>query len=86
MPTIALNVSDETLPRLRQEAAARGFAGPEEYLASLLAEDLRRRDQERLESILVERLESGQSVEMDDADFQRIRDQVAARITQRPNT
>ena len=83
MPNISVNVSDETLPRLRQEAAARGFASPEEYLNSLLVEELRRRDQERLEALLVERLDSGESVEMDDADFRRIREQVAARLGQR---
>jgi antitoxin ParD1/3/4 len=85
MPNIILNVSDETLPRLRQEATARGFASPEEYVNSLLLEDLRRRDQERLEAVLLERLDSGQSVEMDDADFRRIREQAEARIAQRHN-
>ena len=80
MATITLNLPDDAMPRVRQEATAGGFATPEDYLRSVIADELRRRDQERLEAVLVERLDSGQPVEMDDADFRRIRDRAEAAI------
>ncbi len=80
MPSITLNLSDEAMPRVTQQAVAKGFNTPEDYVYSLLSEDLQRTDQERLEAVLVERLESGQSVAMDDEDFRRIREEAAARI------
>jgi antitoxin ParD1/3/4 len=83
MTAITLNLPDEAMPRIRQEATDRGFATPEDYLHFLLTEDLRRRDQERLEAVLLQRLESGASVEVDDADFQRIRERVAEQLGKR---
>lgn len=83
MATITVELSDEAMPRVRQQALDRGFPTPEYYLQSLLDQDLQRRDQERLEAVLLERLESGKSVEMDDADFKRIAEEAAARIASR---
>jgi hypothetical protein len=80
MAAITLNLPDETISRLRQEAQAQGFATAEEYLQSLVAEDLRRRDHECLEAVLLQRLADGRSVEMDDADFRCIAEQAAVRI------
>jgi antitoxin ParD1/3/4 len=83
MARITVNLPDDTMPRVRQEATARGFDTPADYLQSLIADDLRRRDQERLEAILLERVDRGQAVEMDDEDFRRIREEASARIAQR---
>jgi antitoxin ParD1/3/4 len=80
MSTITLTVTDDAATRLRKVALSRGFGSIEEYLQHLLNEDLRRADQQRLEAVLLERLDSGLSVEMDDEDFRRIREEVAARI------
>ena len=80
MATITVNLPDDTIPRLRQEATERGFATAEDYLKNLVAEDLRRRDEERLQAVLLQRLDDGRSVVMDDDDFRRINEKAAARI------
>ncbi len=83
MPTIAFQLSDDAMPRVREVARARGFDSPEAYLQELLADDLRRRDQQRLESTLLDRLDSGLAVPMDDADFRAIRERAAAAVAGR---
>jgi len=51
-----------------------GKMSPEKPMSTITHEDLRQAGQQRLEEVLLERLDSGRSVEMDDADFRRIRE------------
>ena len=90
MTTISINVSDETMPRVKEQAAALGYSDPAAYLLSLLEENLQYvprddskatpQDQKQLESILIERLESKDFVEMQEGDFQRLGEKIAAKL------
>ena len=57
--------------------------GKDEFVGDAHDGDPRRHDQRRLEAVLVERLDGGEMIEMDDADFRRIRETAAARLATR---
>lgn len=93
MTTISVNVSDAAMPRLKAQAAALGYTDPAEYLLRLMEEDLQYApkddvtptpdDQKRLESILIERIESNDFVEVKEGEFAQLGAEVLARIGRR---
>ncbi len=69
MPMTSLNVS---LPKplkdyIEDRVSAGGYSTPSEYVRALIREDRKRRSQQKLESMLLEGLESGPGIEVNAA-------------------
>jgi len=71
MSAITVQLQDSAVEFVRQQAAARGFKSPEEFLASLVADA-----QQRLESALIQGLDSGLSRPMTRDDWDSLQQRV----------
>lgn len=80
MTTISISVSDESMPRLRAQAAALGYADAADYVLRLVEDDLQQATDAEIEAELVRRATSDERVTMGDEDFREIREAAAARI------
>jgi antitoxin ParD1/3/4 len=58
---------------VRERVKAENYSNASDYICTLIREDQRRRGIDRLEQMLVEGLESGEGVVLDDAEWGRIR-------------
>lgn len=85
MATTTLHISlPEELKRYVQErVAAEAYSNPSDFVRSLIREDRRRRGQERLEALLLEGVESGEALPLDEAEWSAIRQEVEARMAKR---
>jgi antitoxin ParD1/3/4 len=82
MPNATMNVSlPEALEDYVQERVAQGaFSDPSDYIRTLIREDRKRQAEERLEALLLEGLDSGDTAPLDAAEWERIRQEVRERI------
>jgi hypothetical protein len=71
MTALTVQLHDSAVEFVRQQAAAQGFKSPEDYLASLVADA-----QQRLESALLQGLDSGLSRPMTRADWDALKQRV----------
>ncbi|RMH05437.1 MAG: type II toxin-antitoxin system ParD family antitoxin [Planctomycetota bacterium] len=62
MSTLNISLPDEMREFIDREMAAGGYATASEYIRSLIRQAQREREQERLERLLVEGLESGEAI------------------------
>jgi hypothetical protein len=81
MATLNLSLPDDVLTRLVDEARSRGLASPEDLVRELVDQELRHpaaraADEQLLEDELVRRLDEDEPVDMDEADFRSIREEV----------
>ena len=67
-----------------EEAARRGYASVDEYVADLIRGDAGRQSDPELETKLVSRLDQGDSIEMTAEDWGRIREEFGRRMVQGP--
>lgn len=74
MTTLTVQMSDTALQFIQQQASAGGFESPSAYLASLVESE-----QQRLESALLEGIESGPSRPMTRGDWDALRRRVEER-------
>jgi antitoxin ParD1/3/4 len=88
MATTTLHISlPEELKRYVQErVAADAFSNPSDFVRSLIREDRRRQAQEHLEGLLLEGLDSGEPVPLDEAEWASLRQEVEARMAAKPGT
>jgi len=76
----SMNVSlPEQLRAFVSERAAGRFGSPSEYIRELIREDQRRAEQEKLEALLIQGLESGEPVEVTPEFWERKRKELVAR-------
>jgi antitoxin ParD1/3/4 len=65
-----------------QEVVKQDYYGtPSDYIRSVVREDLKRRDQEKLEDMLLEGLNSGPGIRMTPREWQKLRTDLRQRIT-----
>ena len=83
MTTLNLSLPDDVRALADEQVASGRYASHSEYVASLILQDLQRLDQARTEAVVRQRLQSGPSREMTDADFDRVRQRLETEITQR---
>ena len=80
-PMTSMNVSlPESLRRFAEQRAAMGYGSVSEYFRELLRLDRKRAAEERLEALLLEGLDSGPSIEVDEKFWKNLREQVADRV------
>ena len=85
MPNTSMNVSlPETLKDYVQERVAEGtFSNPSDYVRALIREDMRRREEEKLDALLIEGLNSGPAEPMTAKDWADIRADLEEHIAKR---
>ncbi len=63
METLVIDVSESLKQYVQERAAEDGYSGAGEYVRELILADRRRKAAERLDELLIEGLESGESIE-----------------------
>ncbi|MFM9958937.1 MAG: hypothetical protein ACKVZJ_12770 [Phycisphaerales bacterium] len=77
---LTVELSEETMEILQQRVAESGCADASEYLDNLVHADLTREQKQHLERLLIESIESGPPLPMDDAYWADLHKRVQARI------
>jgi antitoxin ParD1/3/4 len=85
MANTSMNVSlPEALKDYVQERVAEGtFSNPSDYVRALIREDMRRREEEKLDALLMEGINSGQAEPMTAKDWADIRANLEEHIAMR---
>ena len=85
MANTSMNVSlPETLKDYVQERVAEGtFSNPSDYVRALIREDMRRREEEKLDALLMEGINSGPAEPMTAKDWADIRADLEEHIAKR---
>jgi antitoxin ParD1/3/4 len=60
--TLHISLSDSLKQRVKERVKEEHFSNPSDYVRALIREDLKRRDEQRLEAMLLEGLASGPGV------------------------
>lgn len=79
MTTLNISLPDAMRAYIEQKVAAGGFSTASEYISELVRADQKRAAQERLESLLLEGLDS-ETVEIDDGWWERKKADLLARL------
>ena len=80
MSTLQISLP-EHVKAVADEQVARGdYADHSEYVCHLIEADERRRGQAELETLLLARVQDERTIEMDEGDLQRMRDEFQRRI------
>ncbi len=74
MNALTIELPDSAVEFARQQASARGFKSPEDFLATLVTDA-----QKRLEDALIQGLDSGPSRPMNAADWDQLKENVRSR-------
>jgi antitoxin ParD1/3/4 len=64
--SLTISLNEPLKAFVLEQAAAQGFAEPGEYVSALIDAERRRKAERELEDLLIEGLESGPSIEVDD--------------------
>lgn len=83
MSTLTIPLPDELRAVIEEEVARGGYASHTDYIHSLIRQDLKRVARERLKAQLLARVDDGESVEMDAADFKAMREEFLRTVTGR---
>jgi antitoxin ParD1/3/4 len=83
MGTLNISLPDSLRTYIEEQTRNGGYSTVSEYVRALIREDQKRKDQKRLESLLLEGLESGEAQTMTREDWEDIRDEVRKRLGKR---
>jgi antitoxin ParD1/3/4 len=86
MKSMNISLPDSMRAYIEEQVAEGNYSTASEYFRELVRQDQKRKAQERLETLLLEGLESGNATAMTDEDWQDIRTSVRERITKRTNS
>ncbi len=79
METVTVEIPESMRDSIQGRVAEGGFASISEYVSDLIRADLEQKDQERLEDMLEEGLDSGESIVVDDAFWEAHRQRLIAK-------
>ena len=80
MAEITVNLTDDLQHFVEGQVDVGRYGNAGEYIARLLLRA--KQGKQRLESLLIEGLESGEPLPLDDDEWRRIRDEVRSRLTE----
>ena len=83
METMNISLPESLKQFIDEHVAKGGYSTVSEYIRALVRDDQKRKAQERLETLLLEGLESGEPTEMTKENWDEIRREVAARLKAR---
>ena len=78
--TISVSLPKELKEHIKRLVKQEHFGTPSDYIRSLIRRDLKRNEQEHLESLLLEGLASGPSTAMTVGEWKKLQAEVRARI------
>ena len=80
---MSISLPKELKELVRARVAEDHYGTPSDYLRSLIREDLKKRDLERLETLLLEGLRSGKGVTVGTKEWQKLKKTVLTRIAKK---
>ncbi|MFI4861078.1 MAG: type II toxin-antitoxin system ParD family antitoxin, partial [Phycisphaerales bacterium JB063] len=80
---INVNMPDELRKFVDEQVALKGFATPTEYVRQLIRDERKRAAQDRLEQLLLDGLNSGPPIPLDDAEWGRMKQEARRQIEAR---
>jgi antitoxin ParD1/3/4 len=83
MPTINISLNEGLKTYVEKRISKSGYSTASEYFRELVRADQKRDAEARLETLLLEGIESGEASEMTDEDWNDIRKEVKRRAAQR---
>lgn len=83
MKSINISLPDTMRAYVEQQVAEGGYSSVSEYFRELVRQDRKQRAKERLETMLLEGLNSGDATEMTVQDWEDIRQTIKERINKR---
>jgi len=83
MTTLNISLPDSMRAYIEEQTNDGGYSTASEYARALIREDQKRKDQERLEALLLEGLASGRAEKMRPEDWEEVRRQVRKRLGER---
>ncbi|BAY39006.1 putative addiction module antidote protein, CopG/Arc/MetJ family [Nostoc sp. NIES-2111] len=86
MKSINISLPDTMRAYVEEQVAQGGYSSVSEYFRELVRQDQKHRAKERLETMLLEGLNSGDATEMTTQDWEDIRQAVRERISKRQGT
>jgi antitoxin ParD1/3/4 len=84
--SINISLPDTMRAYIEEQVAQGGYSSVSEYFRELVRQDQKQRAKERLETMLLEGLNSGDATEMTTQDWEDIRQAVRERISKRQGT
>lgn len=85
MTSINISLPESMKTYIEEQVASGDYGTLSEYIRELIRQDQKRKAQERLESLLLEGLDSGFTTPMTAQDWEQIRQVVREKIAQRQN-
>lgn len=86
MTSINISLPDTMRAYVEEQVAQGSYSSVSEYFRELVRQDQKQRAKERLETMLLEGLNSGDATEMTTQDWEDIRQAVRERISKREGT
>jgi len=83
MDTMNIALPHEMKGFVRDEVKGGGYSSTSEYIRDLIRQEQRRKDEVRLETLLIEGLDSGPMQEMSAKDWDTLRDRLKQRHSKR---
>ncbi len=83
MTTINVSIPEALGQFIEKRVAEGGYSAADEYVGELIREDQKRLEQQRLETLLLEGLDSGPAMEMTKEDWDELKQAVWDRAEQR---
>lgn len=83
MPTMNISLPERMREYVERQVESGKYSSSSEYIRELIRLDERARAREKLESLLVEGLESGDASALDAGEFEAIRREAAAQFAER---
>jgi antitoxin ParD1/3/4 len=83
MTTMNISLPDEMRTFVEQQVACGGYSSASEYVRALIRDAVKQEERRKLESMLLQGLESGAAAPLDDKKWQAIRQAVNKRLTGR---
>lgn len=83
MTTLNISLPDSMRAFIEEQTHSGDFSTASEYVRSLIREDQKHKAQERLETLLLEGLESGEATPMTPKDWQEVRRHLQRRLGER---
>lgn len=80
MTTINISLPDTMKTFIDNRIAEDGYSTPSEYLHELVRQDQQRKEQKRLEAVLLERLQGDDWQEMSQADWELLQQELKVRL------
>ena len=80
MNQLNISISDSMNTFINEQAARQGYPSANDYICSLITQAQKKVDEERLEKMLIEGLESGTSIEVTDEWWEENRSKLIGRV------